>query len=311
MSSDDIQALADCYRIIEETGSIEQALLLHPELERELQEHVVLTTQLSDVASGAPDPLPYAAGRRLLLSALAASPTFRSPRMPSNFLFKLAGGLAGFVLMGGAALGAAAAGDNIPGPVNDALSKVGLHSQQSGDVQGNGKRDADDATPIASPTSITAPILNVAVTTTPTPTHGDSVSDAVHDAIASSTPGAGRGEAVSQAACLAAHDRSTLPEGAQNAPGQQDRTPTPCTHGEGEGIQALQTPAATPASEADHGNPGQGRPASSGQGEAGAAPGHSGQGGPGNSTPGNPGFPVTANPGRGNSGPSSPGGSKH
>ena len=228
--------------------------------------------------------------------------------MPTNFLFKLAGGLAGFVLTGGAALGAAAAGDNIPGPVNDVLSKVGLRAQQSENIQDNGKRDKDDTTPITSPTSITAPVINVAATATPSPTHGDTVSDAVHDAIASSTPGAGRGEAVSEAACLAAHDRSTLPEGAQSAPGQQDRTPTPCTHiGGGDGIQASQTPA----SEAGHGNQGQGGPANSDHGNSGQGPGNPGPVGPSNSPPGNPSPPGAGNPGRGNAGPSSPGDSRH
>jgi hypothetical protein len=63
-----------------------------------------------------------------------------------------------------------------------------------------------------------------------TPTHGQTVRDAVHTAIASSTPGVGRGAAVSEAACTAAHDRTTLPQGAQNAPGQQGVEPKDCTH---------------------------------------------------------------------------------
>jgi len=65
---------------------------------------------------------------------------------------------------------------------------------------------------------------------TSTPNHGQSVSKAVHDAIASTTPGPERGEAVSEAACTAAHDGSTLPGGAQNAPGQADREAKDCTH---------------------------------------------------------------------------------
>src|SRR6266542_314857 len=151
MSPNNFQALADCYRIIDETGSVERALALYPELEPELRAHLEVTRHLVDSATPEPDPLQHAAGRRLLLSALAASPTDRSPRMPANFLFKVAGAFAGFVLMGGAALGAAAAGDSIPGPVNDVLNKVGLHSQQPAAVQDNGKRDADDTTPTISP----------------------------------------------------------------------------------------------------------------------------------------------------------------
>jgi hypothetical protein len=52
--------------------------------------------------------------------------------------------------------------------------------------------------------------------------HGSAVSDAVQNAIDGTSPGPERGEAVSSAACEAAHDRSTLPQGAQDAPGQED-----------------------------------------------------------------------------------------
>jgi hypothetical protein len=60
--------------------------------------------------------------------------------------------------------------------------------------------------------------------------HGTAVSDAVHQAKEDLEEGDKVGPAVSEAACEAAHDRSTLPEGAQNAPGQQDREPKDCTH---------------------------------------------------------------------------------
>jgi hypothetical protein len=64
-----------------------------------------------------------------------------------------------------------------------------------------------------------------------TDTHGSVVSQAVHDAqTAAKDAGENVGAAVSQAACEAAHDRSTLPDGAQNAPGQQDREAKDCTH---------------------------------------------------------------------------------
>jgi uncharacterized membrane protein YgcG len=58
--------------------------------------------------------------------------------------------------------------------------------------------------------------------------HGDAVSTAVHDALTNSTPGTDRGEAVSNAACSAAHDRTTLPEGAQAAPGIHDKDEKVC-----------------------------------------------------------------------------------
>jgi hypothetical protein len=62
------------------------------------------------------------------------------------------------------------------------------------------------------------------------PTHGQAIRDAVHAAQASSALGASRGAAVSVAACTAAHDRTTLPEGAQNAPGRQDKEAKDCSH---------------------------------------------------------------------------------
>lgn len=61
--------------------------------------------------------------------------------------------------------------------------------------------------------------------------HGAAVSDAVHQAKATVEDGDQIGVAVSEAACEAAHDRSTLPDGAQNAPGQQADAPVKdCTH---------------------------------------------------------------------------------
>jgi hypothetical protein len=59
--------------------------------------------------------------------------------------------------------------------------------------------------------------------------HGSSVSDAVQEAKEGTPPGPGRGEAVSSAACAAAHDRSTLPQGAQDAPGQADKDAKDCS----------------------------------------------------------------------------------
>ncbi len=64
-----------------------------------------------------------------------------------------------------------------------------------------------------------------------TTNHGSAVSQAVHEAkAAAQEAGENVGPAVSEAACTAAHDRTTLPEGAQNAPGQQGRETKDCTH---------------------------------------------------------------------------------
>jgi hypothetical protein len=59
--------------------------------------------------------------------------------------------------------------------------------------------------------------------------HGNYVSDAVQEAKDGTPPGPERGEAVSTAACEAAHDRSTLPQGAQDASGQADKDAKDCS----------------------------------------------------------------------------------
>ena len=59
--------------------------------------------------------------------------------------------------------------------------------------------------------------------------HGSQVSDAVHEAIDGTPPGPGRGEAVSSAACEAAHDRSALPQGGQDAGGHKDKDAKDCS----------------------------------------------------------------------------------
>lgn len=58
--------------------------------------------------------------------------------------------------------------------------------------------------------------------------HGKDVSEKVHDAIENTEPGPERGREVSKAACEAAHNRDTLPDGAQAAPGQQDKDAKEC-----------------------------------------------------------------------------------
>jgi len=97
--------------------------------------------------------------------------------------------------------------------------------------------------------------------------HGAAVSNAVHEAKESLEEGEKVGPAVSEAACMAAHDRSTLPQGAQDAPGQNNEEERPekdCTHpsnaGEdGEGEEELSE------SESSSGPNGRGRESAPGQ----------------------------------------------
>jgi hypothetical protein len=201
--------LADCYRLAEETGDLELCLQRFPEMADELREHFALLQALGAAAPPEPASGPLSSGRRLLLSQIAAGPA-PTPVFSRGLFARLAGGLAAVVFAGAFALGAAgASGASVPAPVTDVLGIVGIHNTSAG----------------------------ATTTATPAANHGQSVSDAVHTAIASSTPGHDRGEAVSHAACLAAHDRSTLPTPAQKAPGQEGKTAKDCD-------DAAETPAA-------------------------------------------------------------------
>jgi hypothetical protein len=88
--------------------------------------------------------------------------------------------------------------------------------------------DADDSED--SDTTAASDATDSETTDADAPNHGQSVSKAVHDAKAGLEDGDKVGPAVSEAACTAAHDRTTLPDGAQNAPGQVGRDPKDCTH---------------------------------------------------------------------------------
>jgi hypothetical protein len=82
-------------------------------------------------------------------------------------------------------------------------------------------------------------------------THGGEVSEAVHEAQEGTPPGPERGQAVSTAACEAAHDRSTLPDGAQDAPGQEDKDVKDCS---GSNDATEESTAGTQADEAAPGH---------------------------------------------------------
>ena len=208
------KALADCHSVLEETGDLQACLNLYPDLDGEIRAHFALAGRLTANSPPPPGPSAAASGRQSLLSALAVSQPVGSA-MPARFsLLRPAAVLAGFVLLAGAGVGASAASGGavpLPGPVSDVLDVVGLGQSE----------------------------------------HGKGVSDAVHDAIDGSTPGPGRGQAVSTAACEAAHDRGTLPSGAQSAPGQQDRPPRECaTPSPGASAESPSSDGETPS---DHG----------------------------------------------------------
>ena len=209
------RALSECYRLIEETGDAQACLERYPELAKEIEDYLRVRRIIAAASPSTPRPAARDAGQRLLLSALARGQHGGHTMFPRLSPFRLAGALAGLTLAAGLAVGAGAAtgGVSAPAPVNSLLSKVGItHTASHG-----GSSHGEEAE---------TPTLGA---------HGGAVSDAVHDAQATATPGPGRGQAVSEAACEEAHDRSTLPEGAQAAPGQEGRSPKDCTHPNADG----------------------------------------------------------------------------
>ena len=282
---------------------MDRCLREYADLEHELRTHLATLEKLSMPLSAGPASASQVQSRRLVLSSL--QPEMRGQKMFQGLSGKAAALLAALGLMSVGTLGAAAAGGGLNGhgPLNDVLSSVGV---------------VERASSTATDESEDSDVKN----------HGSDVSQKVHDAIASTTPGPGRGIAVSQAACEAAHDRSTLPTPAQNAPGQKERTPKPdlCVHpnadgtpGRGHGseeplVTGTPVPSATssasqqstgqpsspgksgeehgkPDFAPNNGNAASGTP-SAGPGQSSTAPGRSDQapnaGGPPQSPPGRP-----------------------
>ena len=208
---------------------------------------------------------------------------------------------------------------NAPGQQN-AASDCGTPTPEAAVI--TGPSPSPSPSPSAS-ASASAPTVATA-TASATPNHGESVSSAVHDAIASTTPGPERGQAVSEAACTAAHDRTTLPQGAQDAPGQQGKTPKDCTQ---LGNQSAATPSATAGaststdtsssdsssggSEHGAGNSGSNNPSlgnSGNNGSSNSGLGHTGNDNQGNGGSGNSG---NGNSASGNHGNGNGGGNNH
>ncbi len=190
--------LVDCYRLLEETGDAGLCVARHPGLAGDIEAYRQIRSALVDLVPE-PHPLAMAAGRRDLLAALAE----RRQGLPLARRLSYAGIGGGFValtLMALAGLGVSAAtGHGLLAPVERILRDVGSAAREEF-VPGDGAGGE----------------------------HGAAVSDTVQDARESATPDAGQGVAVSAAACAGAHDRSTLPPPAQEAPGQEGQTPASC-----------------------------------------------------------------------------------
>jgi hypothetical protein len=239
--------LAEC-RLLEESGSVDVCMDRFPELKEELLAHWALIHDLTAMAPSQPAPQVSAAGRRLLLSSLE-SPSTEDTFMPWAPLIKFAAPLLGLILLGGVALGAgagsrqggdgtAAGGFLRPGkngtedelPANsqgtDQKHKKGIALLEA-TVTGTVSATATGTGTVVPPATgtpqatATASVTGTAIAGASTPVatgtprnHGQAVSQAVHEAQENGDP-------VGPAACAAAHDASTLPENAQNAPGHQ------------------------------------------------------------------------------------------
>ena len=193
------ERLAECFRLFDETGDVARCLARYPDLSDELTTRLDAFGSLSAMRPPEPPSLSQSSSRRVLQSSLAAEQQKRRGIMGGLAIGRVAGALAVLTLLAVGAMGASAAsgGVNSPGRVNDVLSAVGITEHARN--------------------------------------HGSDVSESVHEAIEATEPGPERGIAVSEAACEAAHDMSTLPEGAQNAPGQEGREPKDCAHPNADG----------------------------------------------------------------------------
>lgn len=235
-----MQRLSECYRLLDEAGDTEACLSRYPDLADDIGAYGTVRRFVLDRLPEGPGPHALVSGRALLSTAARghsrAGPLgWLSPR-------RAAGALAGLLLVAGAAAaGAATGGAAVPATINKVLSELGItdDTDRAGPSP-TGESPAMNGSPELNASPEASAVAEGGGSATPG-SHGDAVSDAVHTAIAATSPGPGRGDAVSDAACDAAHDRSTLPEGAQGAPGQQDRTPSGCDDGQPE-----ITPTATP-----------------------------------------------------------------
>jgi hypothetical protein len=181
---------AECLRLLEETGDVDRCLQLYPDLGRQLREHLAATSHLSSLAPPSPPPELQNSGRRLLLSSLSRIP--EGIPMWKRVLSNKAAALAaaGTLFVLGTVGAGAATGSPFTEPVNDVLDNLGLGADHGQTVSEDGHKAKADAVE-----------------------NGDKV-----------------GPAVSEAACEAAHDKETLPEGAQAAPGHNKDQEKDCTH---------------------------------------------------------------------------------
>ena len=266
----------------------------------------VLANLLRPVAG--PESEQMAAGRRMLLMRLAQERLRPGPRR--RFFLRPAGILAGGLAFGALAVGAAASmGVDLDRNVADLLTELSVPGFVQDNVEGLPRRDLPENVPSAVPSpsgGIQSPgeQLPIVAQQGEGGAHGEAVSTAVADAIASSEPGSGRGAAVGQAACENGKDRATLPGPAQ-------------AHGPPAGNQSQECPDDTPGNSDGAGGPptttGQGQPEnpgppeSPGQGSPPVQPGPPADSGPPES-PGQGNPPVDSGPPSDPGPPDAPGG---
>ncbi len=179
MNQREIQ-LAECLKLLEETGDMDRSLALHPHLKDDLEAFAQTMGLLSTAKPAHAAALSQTASRQQLLSTLQLLSSRRFPFV-GGLLTRTGAAIAVLGLLFAGAVGVSASTGGLAGlgPVSDVLSAVGLVSDSP----------------------------------------GAAVSNDVEKAIDDSVPGPGRGKAVSEAACAAAHDADRLPDQATNPPG--------------------------------------------------------------------------------------------
>jgi hypothetical protein len=242
-----------------------------------------------------PSDAETASGRRRLLTYLAST---RSERTSSSGLTRWLSPIAaigGLLVFGVLAAGVGATGIGHGGTVQDLLDGLGVQLPGAAQPHVEGlpqraepDRSLSDASSSAQDT-VTGSAADVADSSQPADAaaHGEAVSDAVHNAMDGTDPGPGRGKAVSEAACEAAHDRNSLPVQAQD---KGPSEPKDCSTGGDEGTDSNQSSQTTNENQGKGNSPVSAPPDN---------PGHSGDGNPVGAPPLNPGQgnpPVSAPP---------------
>jgi len=135
--------LAECLRLVEETGDLDRCL----ELYSDLREHAVAVQALAALAPPSPREQPRLSSRRLLLSSVASPGEGGRGLLQTLFGRKAAAIAAGAVMLFAAAgAGASPIQTPLDHPVNDVLDTLGIGADSPGKPVRDAVHDAIEST---------------------------------------------------------------------------------------------------------------------------------------------------------------------